>query len=88
MKCPKCGSNNITFQIVSEQKLKTKHHGVLYWMFIGWWLLPIMWLFFTFYMILGSLFGHKRQKIVTIHRSMAVCQNCGYSWKQNNRTKK
>lgn len=81
MKCPKCGSNNVTFQIISEQKLKKANHGILYWILIGWWFQPIMWVFFTFYMLLGTMFGHKKQKIVTTHTSMAVCQECGHSWK-------
>lgn len=28
MKCPKCGSENVSFQIINEQKLVTKHHGL------------------------------------------------------------
>ena len=48
MQCPKCGSENITYQreqtgsigagtnkVVIEQPKKSK--GCLYWMFIGWW---------------------------------------------------
>ena len=62
MKCPKCGSNNVTFQIISEQKLKKANHGILYWILIGWWFQPIMWVFFTFYMLLGTMFGHKKTK--------------------------
>lgn len=81
MKCSKCGSENVNVQMVSESKLKTKHHSVLYWIFIGWWLKPILWLFLTIPMILGKMFGRKNQKLVTKHSSMAVCQNCGNSWK-------
>lgn len=81
MKCPKCGSSNINVQMVSESKLKNKHQSIFYWLIIGWWLHLIMWFFFTIPMILGKMFGSKNKKLVTKHKSMAVCQNCGYSWK-------
>ena len=47
MKCPKCGSENVNVQVVSETKLVTKHRGIIYWIFVGWWWLPIKWLFLT-----------------------------------------
>ena len=30
MNCPKCGSENVNVQMVSESQLKTKHHSFLY----------------------------------------------------------
>lgn len=83
MKCPKCGSENVNVQMVSESQLKNKHHSIWYWIFIGWWWRPLLWLFLTIPMLLGKLFGHKDKKLVTQHNSMAVCQNCGHSWKAN-----
>lgn len=83
MTCNKCGSTNVNVQMVSESQLKTKHHSIIYWLFIGWWLQPMLWLFLTLPMLLGKMFGHKKQKIVTKHTNMAVCQNCGNSWKVN-----
>ena len=83
MKCPKCGSENVNVQMVSESQLKNKHHSVLYWIFIGWWWRPLLWIFLTIPMFLGKLFGRKDKKIVTKHSSMAVCQSCGHSWKVN-----
>lgn len=80
MNCPKCGSSNVNVQMVSESKLKTKHHSIWYWLIIGWWLKPILWFFLTIPMLLGTLFGHKKQKIVTKHKSVAVCQSCGNNW--------
>lgn len=80
MKCSKCGSDNINIQIVSENELKNKHHNILYWLFIGWWLKPLLWIYLTIPMLLGSLFGHKKQKLVTKHKSMAICQDCGNRW--------
>ncbi len=83
MTCNKCGSNNVNVQMVSESQLKNKHHSIFYWLFIGWWLRPILWFFLAIPMLLGKMFGYKKQKIVTNHNSMAICQNCGNSWKVN-----
>ena len=80
MKCPKCGSENVKIQMLSENILKNKHHSIFYWLFIGWWLEIFLWLFLTIPRILVALFGHKKQKIVTKHKSVAVCQSCGNSW--------
>lgn len=81
MTCTKCGSSNVNVQMVSESQLKNKHHSILYWLFIGWWWRPLLWFCLTIPMIFVKLFGHKKQKIVTKHSSMAVCQDCGHSWK-------
>ena len=80
MQCPKCGSDNVNVQMVSETKLKRKR-SLIYWIFIGWWLNPIMWLFFTLPMLFIKLFRPKRYKTKTVHKAMRVCQNCGHSWK-------
>ena len=64
MKCPKCKSENVSVQMVSESQLKNKHHNIFYWLLIGWWLKPLLWFFLTVPMILGTLFGHKKQKLV------------------------
>lgn len=80
MDCPKCGSDNVVVQMVSESKLKSKHHSILYWILIGWWLEMFLWLFLIIPRVFGVMFGHKKQKIVTKHKSMAVCQSCGYNW--------
>lgn len=81
MKCPKCESENVNVQMVTETKLKTKHHSILYWLLIGWWLEIILWFFLTIPRLLAAMFGHKKQKLVTKHKSVAVCQNCGHNWK-------
>ena len=39
MKCPKCGSENVNFQIINEQQLVTKHHGLTWWLCGGGYLL-------------------------------------------------
>lgn len=81
MKCNRCGSNNVNVQMVSESKLKTKHHSIFYWILIGWWLELCLWFFLTIPRLLIAMFGFKKQKLVTKHKSMAVCQDCGYSGK-------
>ena len=78
MKCPKCKSENVTIQVVTEVKEKKKK-GVLYWIFIGFWWEPIAWLFLTLPKLIISLFS-KKTKTVTKKYKEAVCQSCGYSW--------
>ena len=80
MKCPKCGSENVNVQMVSETILKKKHHSVLYWICIGWWLHPLLWLFATLPMLIIKIFKPKNYKTKTKHKSMCVCQSCGQSW--------
>ena len=80
MNCPKCNSENVKVQIVTDTQLKTKHHSFLYWVFIGWWLELILWFFLTIPRLLIALFMPKSKKIVQKHKSMAVCQECGYNW--------
>lgn len=80
MKCPVCGSENVTVQIVTETELKNKHHGVVWWLCIGWWWVPIWWLCFTIPALIIKIFAPKRQKLKQRHKSMCVCQNCGHKW--------
>lgn len=82
LKCPKCGSTNVTFQIVNEAILKTKHKGIIWWLCVSWWWLPIKWLVFTIPALFIKVFGlgHKNQKIKNITKNKAVCQNCGNFW--------
>ena len=81
MMCPKCHSNNINVQVVTSTKIKNKHHSIWYWIFIGWWLEILLWLFLTIPRLLVALFGHKKQKVIQKNYSIAVCQNCGNQWK-------
>jgi len=77
MTCKKCGSNNVNIQAVAS--MHQKRHGCLYQLLIGWWLNIFLWLWFTIPMIFIKLFFPKH--IVSKTTSMAVCQNCGNSWK-------
>ena len=47
MKCPNCNNENVNIQVINEQKLVTRHHGIIWWLFIGWWWIFVKWIFFT-----------------------------------------
>ena len=80
MMCPKCKSENVSIQIVNEIKLKNKHHGLIWWLFVGWWWIPFKWLFLTVPALFAKIFIPKRQKAKNIQKKMCVCQGCGHSW--------
>lgn len=80
MLCPKCGSENVTIQVVNEIKLKNAHHGCFWWLCVGWWWLPIKWLFFTYPALIFKLFSAKKQKAVNKQKSIKVCQSCGHTF--------
>ena len=81
MNCPKCHSENVNIQVVTEHKLKTKHHSILYWLIVGWWWEPILWLFLTLPKLIVTIFGiGKKQKLVVKEKKVAVCQQCGHTW--------
>lgn len=80
MVCPKCGSSNVNVQVVTQTKLINKHHGFLWWVFIGWWWLMIKWVVFTVPALIVKIFAPKKQKLKQKTKSVAVCQNCGYQW--------
>ncbi len=74
--CPRCGGT-MNFQ-ASTYALNRSRHGALYWMVIGWWLHPLLWLFLTLPMFVWRLIApNRRQKVRT--KTVAVCQNCGYT---------
>lgn len=79
MQCPKCHSNEVHTQVVSETITKKKH-SPLYWIFVGWWWEPIMWIFLTIPMLIYKLFRPKKYKTKTLHKTMATCQECGNTW--------
>ena len=80
VKCPKCGSENISIQAVNEQKLVTKHHGLVWWLLVGWWWIPVKWLFLFVPAIFAAIFIGKRKKIKNTTQSVHVCQDCGKIW--------
>ena len=81
--CPKCGSTNINYQAITNTIQKNKHHGLAWWIFIGWWWIPVKWLYFTgiaLFMFILKLLGVRKKKNIIIDRTKAVCQDCGNSW--------
>lgn len=91
MTCPKCGSNNVFIQQIesgsigtSRTTMKRHYHGLLYWLFIGWWVAIIKMLLWPFKL----LFGHTKKigsaTTITgtknILTTRATCQNCGHAW--------
>ena len=80
MTCPKCGSEEVNAQMVSETQLKEKHRSVFWWIFIGWWWLPIKWIGFALPALIVKIFAPKRYKTTTSHKTMWVCQKCGWHW--------
>ena len=73
VKCVKCGSENVNVQVVTEATLKEKKHGALYWLFIGWWLKPLLWLFLTFPMIIITIFKPKKYTAQTKTKKVVLC---------------
>lgn len=80
MKCPKCGSENVQVQVITEQQLLEKHHGLFWWLCIGWWWVPTKWLFLTIPALIVKIFAPKKTRIKTKKTTVCVCQNCAYRW--------
>lgn len=78
MTCPKCGGHYVNVTAQATEKAKPRH-GVLYWVLIGWWLHPLMWLFLTLPMIVWRLIRPNR-KTETHTTTYAVCQSCGHTY--------
>lgn len=72
MVCPRCKSENVSVQAVTD--VKTKHRGCLGWLL--WILLAIC----TFGLILIiPLITNSKTKSET--HTEAVCQDCGHRWR-------
>lgn len=82
MKCPYCGSDNVNVQMINNVQLVNSHHSIIWWLFIGFWWVPIKWLFFTVPALIFKIFGiGKKKKIKNTQEKHAICQSCGQSWK-------
>ena len=78
--CTKCRSDNITYQVVANTKTKNRSIGWwIYFILFGWIIELMMWLFATIPMLLIRIF-HKG-KVETKSETLAICQNCGNTWK-------
>lgn len=96
IRCPRCGSTHIVYQreqtgnigagtntIVIQEAKRSK--GCLYWFLIGWWWVPLYWICIGWWKVL--LFGGVKKPGINIggsknfNSTMAICQNCGNTWK-------
>lgn len=78
MNCPNCNSE-MQVQVVNQVDLKVKNKGCIWWLFIGWWWIPIKWLFFFWIALIVKLLKGKQYKAVNRIKKIAVCSKCGYS---------
>lgn len=76
LKCKKCKSHNIVIQAVGVEVKKKK--GWKYWLLGGWIIDILSWIFLLFWRAIYAIF-RKKTKIET--QKIAICQNCGHSWK-------
>lgn len=78
MVCPKCGSQAVVVSAISKVKEKRKR-GCMYWLFIGWWWEPMIWLFFGIFKLIYEI-CRKKTKVTSKVISVATCQTCGHRW--------
>lgn len=93
MVCPKCGSEKVNVQreqtatIGGAHTFGKKSHGIMYFLFIGWWIWIFKICFFPILILWRMLFGKRGKGLNTVtaqkvlNRTVAVCQDCGNSWK-------
>ena len=81
MTCPKCESTNTQISIVNEPILVKDKPGCLWRLFIGWWWIPVKWIFFTIPALILKLFVPAKVKLQQRRYTVSVCQNCGFHWK-------
>lgn len=79
MVCPKCNNADVSVQVSTTEKSKGRH-SIVYWVFIGWWLHPLMWIFLTLPMLIWRLIRPNSNSRSVTHTN-AVCQTCGHTWK-------
>lgn len=77
MKCKRCGSDHVTIQNVAKQVKKGR--GCMYWLLGGWVIDILLWIFLTLPRLIWAIIRPKRTKSKI--QTIAVCQNCGNSWK-------
>lgn len=81
MMCPKCKGYNVTAQVITETKMVTEHHGFLWWLCIGWWWVPVKWVFLTVPALIIKIFAPKKRQLHQRQVTMWVCHDCGHNWK-------
>ena len=75
-RCPRCGGM-MNFQATTYARNRSRH-GVLYWLLIGWWLHPLLWIFLTVPMLLWRIIAPNRRQVACT-ATVAVCQQGGYT---------
>lgn len=80
MKCPNCGGENVTVNVVNDIEEKSNHHSVVWWLLFGWYWVPFKWIFFTLPALIFKLLFGRRKKVVTTQRAVCCCQSCGHTW--------
>ena len=73
IRCPKCGSNNVTIQLIQEQKRRGCLTAIIVFC------IKLVLLLINLMIWLISLLLPKSKKTKT--NKYAICQNCGNSWK-------
>ena len=91
MACPRCGSHNTSIQFVqtgatTKSKFNTRYkgRGCLYWIYFicfGWMIELIKWCCFFWVPLLVKSVSKGNSKTKFSNQKMAVCNNCGHSWK-------
>ena len=103
MKCPQCGSEHVESQLfqedlgsstVSKTKSSSKQggHGVLYWIFLGWWIwLPKLLLWIVAFIPMAILKALRKKKTkgksttteTTVrnlqYKTVYTCKDCGHT---------
>lgn len=79
--CPRCSSQKIDVRIVPQTISVQQSHSTAYWIFIGWWLEILLWVFLFIPRLLIAIFVPKKQKVITYNEKILTCQNCGFCWK-------
>lgn len=80
LQCEKCGSNNVQVQLLNQIDLKVKRKGIIWWLLIGWWFIPIKWFCFFWLALIIKIFKSKKYKTINRVEKHFVCNNCGHSW--------
>jgi len=81
MQCIRCGSTQVNIQAVTETTFKRKKKSLLYWLTIGWLIEPMLWIFLTLPKLIYELFKPHRITAKSKTNTIAICQNCGKSWR-------
>lgn len=79
MVCKKCGSENVIVQreqIGAKTKTNTKKKGCLFRITRTF----LVWITNGFWLLFGKKDKTSKSKTKTQNRTVAVCQDCGYSW--------